>query len=147
MAKLYSAFLLRRMVKTKRISVSTQRRIQAVDITDKVAGVVAESRIDTGVATVFTRHTTTGLFINEHESGLIQDVEAILAQIVPAKVAYLHDRVDDNAASHIQAILLATSLTIPVESGRLALGTWQSIFLAERDGPRSRTLIVTVIGE
>ncbi len=135
------------MVKRKKIGVSTQRQVQALDITDKVAKVVSDSKISNGIVTIFTRHTTTGLFINERESGLIQDIETVLAQIVPARSGYLHDRVDDNAASHIQAILLATSITIPVEDGRLLLGTWQSIFLAERDGPRNRTVVVTVIGE
>ncbi len=145
---LYSAFLLvRRLVTTKRISVSTERHAEALDITDKIAEVVQQSKIQNGVAVVFTTHTTTGLFINERESGLIQDIETVLAQIVPAAGGYLHDRVDDNAASHIQSILLATSVAIPVESGRLVLGTWQSVFLAERDGPRRRTVIVTVIGE
>ena len=138
---------MRKLVTTKRISVSTERRFQAVDITSKVAQIVNQAAIQNGVVVVFTTHTTTGLFINERESGLIQDIETVLSQIVPSAGGYLHDRVDDNAASHIQSILLSASISIPVENGRMSLGTWQSIFLAERDGPCSRNVIVTVVGE
>jgi secondary thiamine-phosphate synthase enzyme len=129
------------------IEVSTRKNKQLVDITSKVEQVVSGSGIKDGLALVFTTHTTTGLFINEREGGLLDDMESVLCSLVPASGAYHHDRVDNNAASHIQSVLLSASVTLPVGSGRLALGTWQSIILAERDGPRRRTLTVKVIGD
>jgi secondary thiamine-phosphate synthase enzyme len=130
-----------------RIDVSTKASKQAVDVTSRVSAIVSDSGISSGVAVIFTLHTTTGLFINERESGLEADVESALAKMVPPNAAYRHDRVDDNAASHIQSVVLGTSLSVPVTDGGLELGTWQKIFLAERDGPRTRTLVVKVIGE
>lgn len=135
------------MVVCKTISVTSRERFQAIDITSQVSDVVRASGISNGVAIIYTSHTTTGLFINESESGLIKDIEKVLSDLVPPDSDYLHDRVDDNASSHIQSIILSTSLAVPISEGELRLGTWQSIFLAERDGPRSRSLIVTIIGE
>jgi secondary thiamine-phosphate synthase enzyme len=125
---------------------STQKR-EMIDISDDVARAVASSGIAEGLALVFTVHTTTGLYINEHERGLVDDVESVFSGLVPEGAGYRHDRVDDNAASHIQSILMSPSLVIPVEKGRPVLGTWQAVFLAERDGPRSRTVKIKVIGE
>ncbi len=135
------------MVHTSNIEVSTRKNKQLVDITSKVEQVVSGSGIKEGMVLVFATHTTTGLLINEREGGLLDDMESVLCGLVPSAGAYLHDRVDNNAASHIQSVLLSASLTVPVGSGKLSLGTWQSILLAERDGPRRRTLIVKVIGD
>lgn len=135
------------MVYSTTLEISTSAARQAVDVTSKVAAAVKQSGIAEGLALVFTTHTTTGLFINEREGGLEKDVESVLARLVPPAAGYLHDRVDDNAASHIQSVVLGTSLAVPVTAGRLDLGTWQHIFLAERDGPRSRTVVVKVMGD
>jgi secondary thiamine-phosphate synthase enzyme len=135
------------LVYSSRVDVSTTASKQAVDVTSRVSKIVSESGISDGAALVFTTHTTTGLFINERESGLGADIEGALARLVPPSLDYHHDRVDDNAASHIQSVVLGASLVIPVTGGALDLGTWQKVFLAERDGPRTRTLVVKVIGE
>jgi secondary thiamine-phosphate synthase enzyme len=135
------------LVRSSAVEVATKKSKQLVDITAQVGRVVSESGVSDGLVLVFTVHTTTGLLINERESGLLHDIEGVLDTLVPVAGAYQHDRVDDNSASHIQSVLLSTSLVVPVEGGRLSLGTWQSIFLAERDGPRRRTVIVKVLGE
>lgn len=135
------------MVHSSRIDVASTSSRQALDVTSRVAGVVSESGVADGLALVFTLHTTTGLFINERENGLGADIEGALQRLVPPNADYRHDRVDDNAASHIQSVMLGSSLAVPVTGGELDLGTWQRIFLAERDGPRTRTLVVKVIGE
>jgi len=135
------------MVHSKRIEVATSGQSDLVDITGRVEEAVAESGVKDGIALVFTAHTTTGLFINEAERGLLDDVESVLSRTVPPGESYLHNRVDNNAPSHIQSVLLGASVAIPVEKKRLLLGTWQSIFLAERDGPRRRTVHVKVVGE
>ncbi len=135
------------MVYSASLSVRSTKNTEMMDITGDVAEAVATSGIADGLALVFTTHTTTGLYINEHEGGLVDDVESVLNKLVPPRAGYRHDQVDDNAASHIQAILMSPSLVIPVEGGKPVLGTWQALFLAERDGPRLRTVKIKVIGE
>ena len=135
------------MVYSKSIEVATKKSRQIIDITSLVEKVVSDSGVRDGLALVFTRHTTTGLFINEREGGLVQDVEAVLCSLVPLSAGYAHDRVDGNAASHIQSVLLSPSLAVPVGGGSLELGTWQSILFAERDGPRRRSVIIRVVGD
>jgi secondary thiamine-phosphate synthase enzyme len=135
------------VVHSDTIQVGTKKNRQLIDITAEVGRVVSESRVSEGIALIFTTHTTTGLYINEREGGLMEDLEGVLETLVPCTGDYRHDRVDDNAASHIQCILLSPSLTVPIGNGKLSLGTWQSVFLAERDGPRRRTVIVKVVGE
>ena len=135
------------MVYAKTIEVVTRANKETIDITSQVEAVVAGSGIRDGLALVFTMHTTTGLYLNEGEGGLVADVEAVLCTLVPASSSYRHDRVDNNAASHIQSVLLSPSLTLPVAAGTLDLGTWQSVLFAERDGPRRRSVIVKIMGE
>jgi secondary thiamine-phosphate synthase enzyme len=135
------------MIYSASLSVRSTKNREMIDITGRVAEAVVSSGIADGLVLVFTTHTTTGLYINEHEGGLVDDVESVLCKLVPRKASYMHDRVDDNAAGHIQSILMSPSLVIPVEGGRPVLGTWQALFLAERDGPRPRTVKIKVIGD
>ena len=135
------------MVYSKSIHVATSGKSDLVNISHEVEAAIGESGVTDGIALVFTVHTTTGLFINEAEGGLLEDIEKALNAAVPSRGSYLHNRVDNNAPSHIQSVLLGASLAIPVEKGRLLLGTWQNIFLAERDGPRRRTVRIKVVGE
>ena len=135
------------MVYSRTIEVVTEKGRQIIDITSHVEKAVSDSGIGDGLVLIFARHTTTGLFINERESGLVQDVESVLCSLVPPRGEYMHDRVDDNAASHIQSVLLSPSLVVPVGKGALELGTWQSILFAERDGPRRRSVIIRVVGD
>jgi secondary thiamine-phosphate synthase enzyme len=119
------------------LSVKTGRRTCLHDLTAKINDSLAERPDSTKAVIVFTRHTTTGLTINENEPGLLQDMEKKLQELVgPGK--YEHDRIDSNADSHLRSMLLEHSLVIPVVGNRLGLGTWQRVFLAELDGPRAR---------
>ncbi|WP_254544491.1 secondary thiamine-phosphate synthase enzyme YjbQ [Halomarina pelagica] len=122
-------------------TVDTDARTQVVDVTDRVAGAVPSDA--TGICTVFVRHTTAGVVVNEAESRLLDDVAAFLGEAV-ADEGWRHDDLDGNADSHLRALLLGPSATIPVVDGRLDLGTWQSVLLVECDGPRSRRVTVTV---
>jgi secondary thiamine-phosphate synthase enzyme len=135
------------VVHSRTIEIETHKNRQILDITSRVEEIVSGSGIEEGIALVFTKHTTTGLYLNERESGLVQDMESVLCTLVPARAGYSHDRVDNNAASHIQSVLLTPSLALPVARGTLELGTWQSVLFAERDGPRRRTVLVRVVGE
>ncbi|AFK22459.1 secondary thiamine-phosphate synthase enzyme YjbQ [Pyrococcus sp. ST04] len=126
------------------IKITTNKEVEIVDITSKVREAVRKSGIENGVAVVFTRHTTTAIIINENESGLLKDLEKTLENLIPKGAGYMHDRIDNNAHSHLRGILLGTSVVIPIENGRLALGTWQSILFVELDGPRTREVYVKV---
>jgi len=128
------------------ISLSTDGETQFIDITGKVEDIVSKSGTKEGTAVIYTKHTTTALFINEGERGLLKDYERLL-QFLPKEAGYEHDRIDSNAHAHLSSIMLGSSVTIPVLKGSLQLGTWQRIFLAELDGPRQRRVIVQVIGE
>ena len=98
-----------------------------------------------GMCVVSTHHTTTAIIINENESGLRSDIADVLERLVPPLAGYQHDRIDNNADAHVKAILLGPSETIPIDRGRLVLGTWQRILFVELDGPRTRTVRITVI--
>ena len=121
--------------------VDTDARRTIVDITDRVESELPA--VERGICTVFVEHTTAGVLVNEAESRLLEDIDAALADLVPDRT-YAHDAIDDNADAHIRSVLLGPSATIPVRDGSLALGTWQSVLLVESDGPRTRTVSVTV---
>jgi len=131
----------------KILSVETRSSVDLRNITGHVRQVVDESGVKNGLATIFVPHTTAGIYVNEDESGLKRDVDSVLSKLVPRGAGYLHDEVDDNAHAHLRSILISPSITIPIIDGRLATGTWQSIFFAEFDGPRRRRFIVHVIGD
>lgn len=137
------------MMKNKReiLEVKTSQRVEIADITREVEGVLAHTGVKNGLLNVYSRHSTSGVVINENESGLVSDFHSALEKIVPQGAGYQHDRIDNNADSHIRGFLLGGSQTIPVENGRIMLGTWQSIFFVELDGPRQRRLTVTVMGD
>ena len=120
------------------------------DITAHIARNVADAGIETGTAHVFVEGSTAAIGTIEFEPGLAADLPTVLDRIVPPSRDYGHERAwhDGNGHSHLQATWLGPSLTVPVESGQLALGTWQQVFLLECDvRPRKRTLVVTVCGD
>ena len=128
------------------IEISTRAEMDLVNITNQVEKVVEKSKISDGVALVFTKHTTSGIIVNENESGLLDDIKTTLNKLIPKGAGYKHDLIDTNAHSHLRSIFLNPSQLIPVANGKLGLGTWQSIFFVELDGPRKRSVIVRVLG-
>ena len=126
-----------------RIDVATADRVEVVDVTSRVSEAVPGD-VRCGTCSVFVRHTTAGVVVNENESRLRSDLADALAGLVPREAGYGHDAVDDNADAHLRATLLGAGVTVPVRDGALALGTWQSVLLVECDGPRTRELEVTV---
>ncbi len=125
------------------LEVPTSGRFQIVDITDDVQRLVYRAKVKHGIAVVFTRHTTTGLFINEAEKGLLEDIKAKMKELVPKGAGYSHDRIDSNAHSHIRASLfLNPEVVVPIDEAELQLGTWQRILFVELDGPRHRKVQV-----
>jgi secondary thiamine-phosphate synthase enzyme len=120
-------------------TVSTDARLDVVDVTDRVAAAVPDDA--DGTVTVFVDHTTAGVVINEAEPRLLGDLRTFLSDCVPDE-GWDHDRLDGNADSHLRALLLGPSETIPVDDGDLSLGRWQSVLLIDCDGPRERTVQV-----
>jgi secondary thiamine-phosphate synthase enzyme len=123
---------------------STRRKYEVVDVTERVAALVAESGVEEGICTVFVPHATAAVVINENDDlKICDDLLDALNKLIPEGI-WRHDRVDNNGAAHIKAAILGPSETVPVRSGRLLLGTWQAIMVVDLDGPRSRTVVVTV---
>jgi len=123
--------------------VSTRRRAELVDITERVAGAVASSGVSDGVCHVYVPHTTAGVTINEGaDPDVARDIEARLEALVPEQAGYRHG--EGNSDSHIKTALVGASCAAPVRAGKLALGRWQAIFLCEWDGPRTRRVEVGV---
>ena len=120
-------------------TVSTDERLAVVDVTDRVESAVPADA--TGTVSIFVEHTTAGIAVNEAESRLLTDFETALATMVPDE-GWAHDEIDDNADSHVRALLIGPGETVPVDDGSLVLGTWQSVLLVECDGPRTRTVRV-----
>jgi secondary thiamine-phosphate synthase enzyme len=115
------------------------------DITGEVNGALSRLGVASGICQVFVPHTTAGLVVNENaDPAVCHDMLAWLDAQVPQHDRYLHE--EGNSPAHIKATLVGQSLTLPVDGGRLMLGTWQGVFLAEFDGPRLRTVVVNVVG-
>ena len=123
------------------LTVETDSRTECIDITDRLAATLPDDA--DGVCTVFSHHTTMGVVVNEAESRLLDDLATALDDLV-ADDGWQHDQIDDNADSHVRAMLVGESVTVPVVDGDLQLGRWQSILAVECDGPRSRTVTVRV---
>ncbi len=124
------------------IDIRTDKREQIIDITGLVQKNLEKKD---GLAVVYSPHTTTAIIINEAESGLLEDILDFMDRFVPRGAGYKHDRIDSNADAHLKASLLGNSVVVPVENGRLMLGTWQRILFIEFDGPRNRRVYVRVI--
>jgi secondary thiamine-phosphate synthase enzyme len=134
----------------QRIAISTAGHGDVHDLTGRIAEAVNASRVRTGTVNVFNIGSTAAVGTIEFEPGLERDLPAILDKLIPPSCSYGHEQAwhDGNGHSHLQATLLGPSLTVPVEDGKLALGTWQQIFHLECDvRPRQRTVVVTVIGD
>ncbi len=127
-------------------SVKTPQRECLLEITDEVSRFVEGSRVREGVCTVFVPHTTAGVTINENaDPDVCRDILAFLSESIPRSWPYRH--VEGNSDAHIKASFVGASVQVLVASGRLVLGTWQGIYFAEFDGPRSRKVHAVVHGD
>ena len=128
------------------ISVKTSFHTQFIDITSKVSEVLQKTGINDGICTVFTPHTTAGITINENaDPDVPRDIIKEMEKVVPLNDGYAH--VEGNSAAHIKSSLFGCSETVIIRNGSLMLGTWQSVFFCEFDGPRDRKVWVKIIGE
>ncbi len=127
-----------------RINIRTAKRIDLIDITEEIQNIVIKSKVKAGICFLFCPHTTAGLTINENADPQVkQDIINTLNKLVPENAGYSHT--EGNADSHIKSSLFGSSLTIFIEDGQLAFGTWQGIYFCEGDGPRSRQVWVKII--
>jgi secondary thiamine-phosphate synthase enzyme len=149
------------MTAMNHLDLQTNRAREIMDITREVGVAVTSSGVREGLACLSVAHCTCALYVNENEDGLVADTLQLISRLadLPAVASakgeasaeagasgWQHDSLDDNAAAHLAATLLGSSVTLPVIAGRLELGTWQRVMLVELDGPRRRRVTVTVVG-
>jgi secondary thiamine-phosphate synthase enzyme len=132
-------------VSIKRFSVPTRSETEMINIDHLVQQAVAESKVQSGICHVFVPHTTAGVTINENaDPAVVRDILMEMNKVIPRDDGYRH--MEGNSAAHIKSSLVGCSQNIAVEGGQLVLGTWQSVFFCEFDGPRQRNVIIQVIG-
>ena len=137
-------------VQTKKLVEKTQGFCDIIDITAKVQAEIQKEKIRDGLAMVFVSGSTAGRTTIEYESGLVKDLKEVLEKLIPSNQKYHHDDRwgDDNGFSHLRASLFGPSLQIPIEGGRLMLGTWQQVVLIDFDNrPRTREVLIQLMGE
>jgi secondary thiamine-phosphate synthase enzyme len=126
------------------LRVSTGSLKEVVDLTDRIQSLIRRANLREGLCTLFIAHTTAALTTGEIGEGTEEDLLEVVERIVPS-IRFRHAHDPTHAWSHMAGSLLGPSLTIPVTEGQLALGTWQSVMLVELDGPRERTVSVTLL--
>jgi secondary thiamine-phosphate synthase enzyme len=132
---------------TEHLHVRIPNRYALVNLTERVEAVLARSGVKDGICLVSAMHITAGVYINDAESGLLNDIAGWLEGLAPFGKNYLHHRTgEDNGDAHLKSYLTNHALTAPVTDGRLDFGTWQQIFYAEFDGKREKRVLVKVMG-
>ena len=133
---------------TEYLTFNTRQHREYVHITPEVEAIVHRSGVQDGIALVSAMHITAGVYVNDLEDGLIEDIDEWLEKLAPFKKDYKHHRTgEDNGDSHLKAILVHHQVIMPITNGKLDLGTWQRVFYAEFDGQRKKRLLVKVMGE
>src|SRR6266567_2408581 len=133
---------------TEYLKFHTREHREYIHITPQVDAAVKKSGVEEGMVLVSAMHITAGVYVNDHESGLIDDIDKWLDNLAPFREDYQHhDTGEDNGDSHLKALLVHHQVIVPITQGRLDLGTWQRIFYAEFDGQRDKRVILKVMGE
>jgi secondary thiamine-phosphate synthase enzyme len=127
---------------------NTKQKREYINITETVGGIVKSSGIREGMALVSAMHITAGVYVNDAESGLIQDIDEWLERLAPFNADYRHHRTGEtNGDAHLKSLLMHHEVIVPVTEGRLDLGPWQQVYYAEFDGRRRKRVVVKVMGE
>lgn len=133
---------------TKYLTFQTKKHREYLNITPEVEDALRESGIREGMILVSAMHITAAVYVNDAESGLIQDIDEWLETLAPYKADYRHHRTGEtNGDSHLKSLLMHHEIIVPVTNGRLDFGPWQQIYYAEFDGQRPKRLIIKVMGE
>ncbi len=126
------------------LEVKTARRVEFIDVTSLIQGLVKKEGLKDGLCVIYVPHTTAGITINENaDPSVVADIQNALERMVPERVSYQH--LEGNAPAHVKASIVGSSVSVLVEEGRLLLGTWQGIYFCEFDGSRRRRMIITVV--
>ena len=127
---------------------NTKKRQEFVRITDEVASVVKKSGVKEGMVLVSAMHITAAVYVNDWESGLIEDFQVWLERLAPSGLDYRHHQTgEDNADAHLKRTLMGHQVILPITAGKLDLGPWEQVFYAEFDGQRKKRVVVKVMGE
>ncbi|MGB2696870.1 MAG: secondary thiamine-phosphate synthase enzyme YjbQ [Candidatus Zixiibacteriota bacterium] len=127
---------------------NTRKHREFVNITDKVENALDKSKIKEGFILVSAMHITASVYVNDDESGLIQDIQEWLQKLAPEGPAYRHHRTGEtNGDAHLKNLLMHHQVIIPVTEGRLDFGPWQQVFYGEFDGQRRKKVVIKIIGE
>jgi secondary thiamine-phosphate synthase enzyme len=133
---------------TEYLTFHTQHEHEYVHITPQVEQVVRKSEISDGLALVSAMHITAGVYVNDDEPGLIEDIERWLEEMAPRRPDYKHHQTgEDNGDAHLKSMLVHHQVIVPITAGRLDLGPWQRVFYAEFDGRRNKRVLIKVMGE
>jgi len=126
----------------------TKRQREYINVTDEVAGVVKKSGVREGMVLVSAMHITAGVYVNDAEEGIIQDIDDWLEKLAPSGIDYRHHRTGEtNGDAHLKNLLIHHQVIVPVTKGALDLGPWQQIYYAEFDGRRRKRMVIKVMGE
>lgn len=133
---------------TEYLYFETKKKREYVNITDEVEGLVKKSGIEDGMTLVSAMHITAGIYVNDAESGLIQDIDDWLQKLAPEGQDYRHHRTGEtNGDAHLKNLLIGHQVLLPITKGRLDLGPWQQVYYAEFDGKRRKRIVVKVMGK
>ncbi|MBI4688620.1 MAG: YjbQ family protein [Nitrospirae bacterium] len=128
----------------KTISIKTKARTEFVDITSQIQQIIDDAKVKSGICYLYVPHTTAGITINEGaDPSVVKDIQNVIDKLVPHSLNYSHS--EGNSDAHIKASLFGVSKAVIIDNGRLLLGTWQSVFFCEFDGPRERKMVVKII--
>ena len=127
---------------------NTKRKRDYINLTDQVQEIVAGSGVKEGMVLVSAMHITAGVYVNDAESGIIQDIDEWAERLAPTGPDYHHHRTgEDNGDAHLKSLLIHNQVVVPITKGELDLGPWQQIYYAEFDGQRRKRVIVKVLGD
>ena len=132
---------------TEYLYMETKKKREYINITDKIEELVKQSDIEDGMALVSAMHITAGVYVNDAESGLIQDIDDWLQKLAPEGPEYRHHRTGEtNGDAHLKNLLVGHQIILPITKRRLDLGPWQQVYYAEFDGKRRKRIVVKVMG-
>lgn len=133
---------------TRYLTFNTKKRRELINITHEVEAFLKESGVKEGFLLVSAMHITAGVFVNDHEPGLWQDIEEMLERLAPSGIDYKHHQTgEDNGEAHLRNLLIGHQVMLPVTQGKLDFGPWQQVFYAEFDGKRPKRVLLKIIGE
>ncbi len=136
------------MTHTEYLWMNTKKHRDYINLTHEVEEIVSKSGVKEGMVLVSAMHITAGVYVNDAESGIIQDIDEWLEKLAPYNINYHHHRTGEtNGDSHLKSLLIHHEVIVPITNGRLDFGPWQQIYYAEFDGQRRKRVIVKVMGE